>query len=696
MIRPIHAAFLMIIMMCGCLPVAKNHDLLESALNRAGDNASQLRKALNEVPDSQAEGLLYLIAYMPERDLKSLSAKFLLNNVNFAYRAWNEAPWKQKVPEAIFWNDILPYASVDERRDDWREEFYTQFKPLVKDAQSPSEAAVLLNREIFKKLGVCFSRKRPKANQSPYESIEASMASCTGMSILLIDACRAVGIPARLAGTPQWADNSGNHSWVEIWDGTWHYTGGGEPSGDSLDQAWFTDKAATAQRDHCLYAIYATSFRHTDQPFPLAWNEHVKDVYAINVTDRYTKPVVNKMAFQGKDGFDVEASLHAVDQLKTYLQTPRSKRAELSEELFADVALTRDDARQARQLLWDDHVSFIRETRAEEMKSRRLDEGERVMPFYYSTTGDRPENGRSLYISMHGGGGTTKEGNDSQWNNQKKLYQVPEGIYLAPRAPTDAWNLWHQDHIDRMFDRLIENMIVFEDVNPNRVYLLGYSAGGDGVYQLGPRMADRWAAASMMAGHPNDASPVNLYHTPFTIHMGANDAAYNRNEVAREWGQRLDELQKNEPGGYIHWTKIYPDRGHWVDHGGAEALPWLAQFTRNPLPNQIIWRQDKHRRFYWLAVNNVQSGGIVRAALHQQTIDVQFGETDELLIRVNDCMLDLDQAVIVRADGKTLFKGRIQRTIAVLAKTLMERGDPESIFSGEITISHQKESDLQN
>ena len=38
-------------------------------------------------------------------------------------------------------------------------------------------------------------------------------------------------------------------------------------------------------------------------------------------------------------------------------------------------------------------------------------------------------------------------------------------------------------------DRLIENLVVFEGVDPNRVYLLGYSAGGDGVYQLAPRMA---------------------------------------------------------------------------------------------------------------------------------------------------------------------------------------------------------------
>ena len=44
--------------------------------------------------------------------------------------------------------------------------------------------------------------------------------------------------------------------------------------------------------------------------------------------------------------------------------------------------------------------------------------------------------------------------------------------------------------------------VINEDVNPNKVYLLGYSAGGDGVYQLAPRMADRWAAAAMMADSP--------------------------------------------------------------------------------------------------------------------------------------------------------------------------------------------------
>jgi predicted peptidase len=97
--------------------------------------------------------------------------------------------------------------------------------------------------------------------------------------------------------------------------------------------------------------------------------------------------------------------------------------------------------------------------------------------------------------------------NDRQYENQKRLYTLSEGIYLAPRAPTNTWNLWHEPHIDRLFTRLIEDLIVLEEVNPDRVYVLGYSAGGDGVYQIGPRMADSWAAAAMMAGIGASWSP---------------------------------------------------------------------------------------------------------------------------------------------------------------------------------------------
>ena len=118
--------------------------------------------------------------------------------------------------------------------------------------------------------------------------MESGLASCTGLSVLLVDACRAVGVPARLVGTPLWSDNSGNHTWVEIWDNGWHFTGACEPTGNALDQGWFIDRASKAIRDDRRHAIYAVTFRRNGQNFPMVWARDNSDVFAVNVTDRYT------------------------------------------------------------------------------------------------------------------------------------------------------------------------------------------------------------------------------------------------------------------------------------------------------------------------------------------------------------------------------------------------------------------------
>ncbi len=325
------------------------------------------------------------------------------------------------------------------------------------------------------------------------------------------------------------------------------------------------------------------------------------------------------------------------------------------------------------------------------MQAREIVDGSLKMPFYYKIYGEKPPQGRSLYISMHGGGGAPARVNDQQWENQKKLYQLEEGIYLAPRTPTNTWNLWHQEHIDRMFSRLIEDLIVSEDVDPDRVYIMGYSAGGDGVFQLAPRMADRLAAAAMMAGHPNETSPLGLRNLPFTMHVGGLDAAYHRNEVARKWQKQLDDLHAADPGGYVHWVKIYPDKGHWLDRQDAAAIGWMAKFHRNRLPERIVWKQDdvRHARFYWLAVDpqKIEDRAEVTANRNAAQFDVQSKGVPQLTILLCDEMTDLDQPITIESQGETLFSGRVPRTIDVIARTLGERGDPRDVYCSEITVA---------
>lgn len=267
------------------------------ALTRAGDNQAELQKALDDVPQEQRGGMAFLIANMPDQDLRSLTADYLLINCKLAYKAKNDTPWGKQVPDEIFLNDVLPYANLDEDRDDWRLRLNALSMPIVQGCETASAAALKLNQELFPLLKVKYSTKRRAPNQGPDETIESGVASCTGLSILLVDACRSVGIPARVVGTPLWTNNRGNHTWVEIWDDGWHFTGACEAAGDkSLDVGWFVGEAAKAKEDSPQYAIYAASFAKTKTPFPMVWSAQDRSVPAVNVTRSYKpkEPVAPK------------------------------------------------------------------------------------------------------------------------------------------------------------------------------------------------------------------------------------------------------------------------------------------------------------------------------------------------------------------------------------------------------------------
>ena len=326
----------------------------------------------------------------------------------------------------------------------------------------------------------------------------------------------------------------------------------------------------------------------------------------------------------------------------------------------------------------------------EELQAGVIVAGGARMPIWFTIRGEAPAGGRSLWISLHGGGSAPPEVNDQQWRNQQRLYAPEEGVYVAPRGPTDTWDLWHQAHMDPLVDRLIEDMVLVHGVNPDRVYLMGYSAGGDGVYQLGTRMADRFAAASMMAGHPNETKPDNLRNLPFAIFMGGQDAAFRRNEIAAEWKTELDALAAKDPGGYPHQVTIYPQHGHWMKRDDAVAVSWLAQFTRVTRPQRIVWLQDDvtEPRFYWLENPAPKAGQRVVARRDGQVITIEEADgVAELRVLLDDSMVDLDRPVKVVFEGRTLFEGTVSRSEATVVRTLEDRGDPRMVFHAEIPVS---------
>ncbi len=413
------------------------------------------------------------------------------------------------------------------------------------------------------------------------------------------------------------------------------------------------------------------------------------------MTPKHVPAIMAALLMLGGSGSLLRAADSAPADLPAWLALPEQSRGQLADLPFAGKPLTREQAAADAQLLIADDARQTNAAMKQQLADKAITWNDLTLKYLTASFGEKPANGHALFISMHGGGNAAPEVNDQQWQNQITLYTAKEGLFVAPRAPTNTWNLWHEPHIDVLFDKLIRALVAAGEVDPDRVYLMGYSAGGDGVYQLAPRMADRFAAAAMMAGHPNDASPLGLRNLPFTIHVGALDSAYNRNDVAKEWGKKLDDLQNADKDGYVHFVKLHEGREHWMNGEDAEAVPWMLKYTRNPLPTRVVWKQSSsttHDRFYWLAVpaGSAKKNALVSARredLGGQVITIENAQdVAELLIRLNDQMFDLDKPVTVRWQGRDIFSGLAPRTIATLQQTLAERGDPHAVFSAEIKV----------
>ncbi|HEY4416548.1 MAG TPA: sugar-binding protein [Verrucomicrobiae bacterium] len=717
----------------------------------------------------------FLVDNMPPGDRATLSHDFLMDNLDLAMTARHQFPWAATVPERIYFNDVLPYASLDEPRDPWRADFFRRGSEIVRGCQSTVAAAQALNRELFKQINVHYNLGRKRNNQSPKESIEQGKATCTGLSIILVDACRAVGVPARLVGVPEWGQKEGNHTWVEIWDdrdGQWHFTGADEYDPSGLDRGWFNNDAAiTSRSTDPFHQIYASSWRHTSIYFPMSWND-THDVPGVNVSARYAAlatdtnannaqivhlrlldklsgtrlaalvemrnadgqllahdhtradtadlndmpdfklpagaaNVVFRFSYNGEaretiwpcalctksstfefDWNDLSPVPAAVIAAENWLSHPLTERGSAP-----DVTFSTNETARLIALAWNDIHQSNDAVAAGELAAKKIVLDGQTLKWVEKDFGDEPDGRHSLWITLHGGGQGTEAENDANWKGYLGRYEFPPGsINIAPRAPANTWDMWHVPWTDGLLDRLIADLVLQRKVDPDRVYLIGYSAGGDGVYQLAPRMSDRFAAATMCAGHPNNVTPEGLRNLPFLLYMGGADAAYNRNVIVREFSAKMDALQAADPEGYWHRLTVYPSLPHSMQNREAEMIPRMAPLRRNDWPKRVVWLDNDnlaHLRMYWLEHDpaTTQTNAIYAAHVDGQIITIESPAHGQLTLRLSDALLNLDQPVRVVANGKTIFEGQVKRSLAAIVQSLQERADPATAATALLPVS---------
>ncbi len=132
------------------------------------------------------------------------------------------------------------------------------------------------------------------------------------------------------------------------------------------------------------------------------------------------------------------------------------------------------------------HAQNLNKTTAEKVRNETIDQwkkglsdklkstnetsciiqGNLKMKYTAQIFGEKPADGRSLWISMHGGGNAPTALNDSQWENQKRLYRPQGAVYLSPRAITNTWDLHFRPEDDTFYRQIIMMMQVSRSILP--------------------------------------------------------------------------------------------------------------------------------------------------------------------------------------------------------------------------------------
>lgn len=307
-----------------------------------------------------------------------------------------------------------------------------------------------------------------------------------------------------------------------------------------------------------------------------------------------------------------------------------------------------------------------------------------------------PEHGYPVYISMHGGGAFTEEENHDQWEIQKTRYPGVRGLYICPHSPLDTWDQWHNEAIFALIETLVQAVWLREDVDPNRVYLTGYCSGGNGVYQLGPILADHFAAVSATKALSEGAPLANLRNCPIDLQWGEHDEEpVNRPQHNHEKVAELYELFEQDRLGYSfreieHWRQ-----GRFVND--KSTVTWLSRWTREPLPERVVWVQGGdvrassnpiRRDFYWLSISDdtevpTESPARIVAELDRaaNAVRLQVEGYDRVGVWLNDAMLDLDRGVTIFVNGQAVESGLMLRQAETIESSIGQLRDPRRVFS---------------
>jgi len=256
-----NAILFSVCLLCSCTHYSPD---IEAVLKQAGSNRGELEKVLKHYSRNPADSLKlraaeFLIVNMPGKysayydapwndvatvrlrwtsssdkqlvvdtyklgnpirkdDVTHITAEYLINNIELAFKVWQEQLWGKYIPFDIFCEEILPYRLNTEPLENWREKALASFNDLnlsfKKDSIiSPVKACIQVNSKLPR---IRIDKDFPPMNFS--QLMASTRGDCGEMAALAVFSMRALGIPVTVDYTPFWPDRKNGHTWNSVCD----------------------------------------------------------------------------------------------------------------------------------------------------------------------------------------------------------------------------------------------------------------------------------------------------------------------------------------------------------------------------------------------------------------------------------------------------------------------------------------------
>lgn len=186
----------------------------------------------------------------------------------------------------------------------------------------------------------------------------------------------------------------------------------------------------------------------------------------------------------------------------------------------------------------------------------------------------REEEKYPVIIFLHGAG---TRGNNISEVAENLFYKICEKykkfdfVTAAPQCNADSWFDIFSEVIE--FSEYIQSL---DFIDPSRIYGMGASMGGYGIWQLAMSCPDRFAAIVPICGGGMYWNAARLKNIPVWAFHGDCDAVVDKSESEKM------VTAVNRCGGTAKLT-VYPNCGHdaWSEtYGNAEVFEWLARQSK--------------------------------------------------------------------------------------------------------------------